>query len=161
MAWVTFSSWFSRVCKAELFVCLRKQSHWESWHCPSWTNCVGILPSHPTHRRQRNALFSSRMHLRNSSKPYWNDKCPDQPAYGNPDPATQWHLVENRFTSLWKASFVNSLNKEEDFTRRQALSHGLEGVSSNGKALTMTWTHHWKLANVVLKQLSEQHLLIE
>lgn len=56
--------------------------------------------------------------------------------------ATSSNLAEDGLSLLWKASFVNSLNKEQDFTGRQVLYPVLKGVSNNRKDLTLEWTHH-------------------
>ena len=45
--------------------------------------------------------------------------------------------MDDGFSLLWKDSFANSLNKEEDFTGTQVLFHILKGVSNNRKNLTM------------------------
>lgn len=51
--------------------------------------------------------------------------------------ATSSNLAEDGLSLLWKASFVNSLNKEQDFTGRQVLYPVLKGVSNNRKDLTL------------------------
>lgn len=45
--------------------------------------------------------------------------------------------MEDGFSLLWKDSFINLLNKEEDITGTQVLFHVLKGVSNKRKDLMM------------------------